>query len=133
MRKPVSLRRQMKRLSWYLIGVTALVLGAIGVIAPVLPTTPFVILSAFAFAKCSPKLHSWLMHNRTFGPIILDWRANGAIAPRYKALALAMMACAFVLSIITAVPPLVLVVQAFCMIGAASFILTRPNAAKAAN
>lgn len=121
---------RLMRLAWLVIGGVALCLGAIGVVLPLLPTTPFVILAAVAFAKSSPAVHGWLMRSATFGPIIRDWQANGAIALRYKVLALSMMGGAFVLSFAMNMPAVVLGVQALCIAGAAGFILTRPSGAK---
>lgn len=115
------------RLAWQALGTVSLGLGAVGVILPLLPTTPFVILAAFAFAKSSPSLHLWLMRSRIFGPIIADWQANGAIAPRYKGLAVAMMAVALGLTVAMGLPAVVLTVQTVCMAIAAVFILSRPS------
>lgn len=105
----------------------ALALGAIGAVLPILPTTPFVILAAFAFGKSSPRFQAWLENSKLFGPIIADWRANGSIALPYKAIALTMMGAVFALSIYNGWPALVLVIQAVCIAGAATFILTRPS------
>ncbi|MEM8591704.1 MAG: YbaN family protein [Pseudomonadota bacterium] len=112
---------------WIVFGALALLLGAIGVVLPVLPTTPFVILAAFAFAKGSPRLARMLEEHRVFGPIIEDWRAHGAIAPRYKLIAMVMMGGALILSFALGVPRWVLGVQVVCIAGAATYILTRPN------
>jgi len=114
---------------WSALGVVSLGLGALGVLLPILPTTPFVILAAFAFGKSTPALHHRLKHHRVFGPMITDWEASGAIAPRYKALAITMMASAFAASVVMSVSTTILVVQALCMAGAATFILSRPNRA----
>ncbi|MEM8985291.1 MAG: YbaN family protein, partial [Pseudomonadota bacterium] len=51
---------KMMRAVWLLIGVTALGLGALGVVLPLLPTTPFILLAAYAFARSSDRLHRWL-------------------------------------------------------------------------
>ncbi|MEM7445890.1 MAG: YbaN family protein [Pseudomonadota bacterium] len=115
------------RAIWFTVGACALGLGAIGVVLPLLPTTPFVLLAAFAFGKSSPRLARWLENSRTFGPSILRWREHRAIAPRTKALAVAVMAGVFLASVIAAVSATVLIVQAVCMAGAAAFILSRPN------
>lgn len=116
-----------RRYAWFTLGWVALMLGAIGVVLPLLPTTPFIILAAFAFGRSSRRLQNWLENNRTFGPIIAEWRTNGAIAPRYKAIAIMMMLAAFSASIAMDIAALVLIIQGVCMAGAAGFILSRPN------
>ncbi|MEM7068058.1 MAG: YbaN family protein [Pseudomonadota bacterium] len=117
----------MTRGFWFTIGIVSLALGAVGVILPLLPTTPFIILAAFSFGKSSPTLQSWLENNQTFGPIIADWKKNGAIAPRYKAMAVTMMLGALMLSFFLGVSATIIAIQAVCMMAAAGFILTRPN------
>ncbi|MEO1222668.1 MAG: YbaN family protein [Pseudomonadota bacterium] len=119
--------RRLRRAIWLAVGGGALAIGALGVVLPVLPTTPFVIVAAFAFGKSSPRLAMWLETSRTFGPIIANWRRHGAIAPRFKALSIVMMASVFAASIIAALSVWVLIVQAVCMTGAAAFIFSRPN------
>ncbi|MBL4892887.1 MAG: YbaN family protein [Rhizobiaceae bacterium] len=116
-----------KRVLWMMLGLVALVLGAIGVFLPILPTTPFVILAAFAFGKSIPAWRRWLVGNRVFGPIIKNWEETGAIAPRYKAMAGTMMLAAIALSVYMSVGPIIIAVQALCMLAAFYFIITRPN------
>ncbi|MBE9636792.1 YbaN family protein [Salipiger pacificus] len=115
------------RLLWLALGGVALFAGIVGVVLPVVPTTPFVILAAFAFSKSSPRLHAYLTDHPRFGPMIADWRAHGAIAPRYKAMAVSMMLVALLISVALSVPPRLLLIQALCMGGAAAFVLSRPN------
>lgn len=112
---------------WLLLGLLAVALGALGIFLPVLPTTPLMILAAFFFSKSSPRLEAWLLDHRAFGPVIVDWRENGAIAPRIKRIATGAMAAVFVLSLILGVKPFVLVIQAICLGGASWFVLSRPN------
>jgi len=116
-----------RRALWIMLGVLALILGAIGVVLPILPTTPFVILAAFAFGKSIPAWRRWLERNKIFGPLIKNWEETGAIAPRYKVMAVTMMLAAIALSVYLSVRPLVLGVQVLCMLAAFCFIITRPN------
>ena len=119
-----------ERVAWRSLGFLALGLGVLGTVLPVLPTTPFVLLAAFAFGKSAPSLQARLEDSRAFGPAIRDWRINGAIAPRHKLLAITMMSSVLGLSLVLSVSPAVLGVQLVSMTGAAAFLLTRPHAAR---
>ena len=70
----------------------SLVLGIIGIFLPLLPTTPFILLTAACWAKASPRFHNWLYHHRHFGPIIQNWENNGAVPRKAKFFAIGMMA-----------------------------------------
>ena len=69
---------------WAAAGLLSLGLGLVGIFLPVLPTTPLVILAAFCFTRGSPRLRNWITGHGTFGPIIEDWEATGAIPQRVK-------------------------------------------------
>lgn len=123
----VPASKRVARPIWILLGWLSLVLAVIGVVLPVLPTTPLVILAAFAFGKGSPRLQALLENHRRFGPIIREWREKGAIARRYKVMAVGMMALVFGLSLMADLAWPILLVQGVCMAGAAGFVLTRPD------
>lgn len=89
--------RSVARIGWWLLAYASLALGFLGLFLPGLPTVPFVLLSAFAAARGSARLHAWLLAHRQFGPMIRDWQAHGAVSRRAKKLALAMMALSGVL------------------------------------
>lgn len=80
-------------------GWTALALGVIGIVVPLLPTTPFLLLSGACFARSSRRAHDWLYSNRWFGPPLRQWEARRTVAPRVKARALAFSSLAFLVSI----------------------------------
>ncbi len=104
-----------------------MLLGLIGVLLPVLPTTPFVLLAAFAFSNGSPRMRNWLVSHAVFGPLIADWEAHGAIARPIKRLSCGVMAAVFLISVIAGVAPMILIIQALCLGGAAIYVLTRPD------
>ena len=90
------------RWAWWLLAWLSLGLGLLGVLLPGLPTVPFILLSAYAAARGSARLHAWLLAHRRFGPMIADWQRHGAVSRRAKRLALAMMSVAAVVMFLTA-------------------------------
>ena len=86
------------RWAWWLLAYASLGIGIVGIFVPGLPTTVFVLLSAYAAARGSERLHRWLLQHPRFGPAIGDWQAQGAVSRRGKwSATLAMLACALVL------------------------------------
>lgn len=80
-------------------GWIAVFLGTIGILLPVLPTTPFLLVAAWCFARSSERFHNWLLGNRLFGPIIRDWQENRCIAAGTRRWALFVVVVSFSLSI----------------------------------
>ena len=68
-----------------------LAIAALGVVLPVLPTTPFLLLSAWFFARSSKKWHQWLLNNKVFGPMITNWETNRCVSKRTKVVAIVSM------------------------------------------
>lgn len=116
------------RILWRICGIASLVLAGLGVALPLLPATPLVILAAFCFARSSPRLHGWLLRNRSFGRAIRDWRTDRAISRRGKAASVVAMALSLALSAALAPGPAILDLQALVLSAAAAFILTRNTA-----
>ncbi len=76
----------------------ALALALIGVVLPGLPTTPFVLLAAFAATRGSLKLRRWLHEHRVFGPMVIAWQREGAVSRRAKWTAtITMIVCSVVM------------------------------------
>ncbi|MBL7543424.1 MAG: YbaN family protein [Bdellovibrionaceae bacterium] len=81
----------MNRYVYLTLGWFFLVIGVIGIVVPLLPSTPFLLLTAICFSKGSDKLHYWLLNHKIFGPPINDWNKSGIIRMKYKILATSMM------------------------------------------
>ncbi len=115
-----------KRLSWLCLGLICVGFAAIGVVLPLMPTTVFLLIAAFAFARSSPRLHLWLLNHKVFGSLIRNWQEHGAITPKAKGVAVLSMGLVLVLSAVLKVPLWVLALQAVILSCVAIFILTRP-------
>ena len=110
-------------LGWFFFG-----LGAVGVVVPGLPTTPFMILSVWAFSRSSRRFHDWLYSHPLFGPPIQAWDRHGVISRPAKVLSLLTMAGALAYMVFGAeVPVWVAVGTALVMAYGAYFILGKPS------
>jgi uncharacterized membrane protein YbaN (DUF454 family) len=79
------------RIFLIIVGSVSLVLGLLGVFLPVLPTTPFLLLSAALWVKSSPRLYEWLLNHRIFGDYIRNFRENRAIPLRAKIVSVTLL------------------------------------------
>ncbi len=79
------------KLMWISLGSLFVGLGAIGVIVPGLPTTPFLILAAACYIRSSQRLYDWLISNKRFGPYLKDYREGKGIPRKAKRLAIVMI------------------------------------------
>ena len=71
---------KMKKLLYISLGFICLMLGAVGVVMPLLPTTPLVLLAAICFSRGSKRLDNWLSRSRLFGPFIVNYRTGLGIS-----------------------------------------------------
>ena len=74
-----------------ILGTISLVLGIIGVFLPLLPTTPFLLLTAFLYFRSSPKAYNWLINHKLLGPYIVNYREKKIIPLKAKIFALTLM------------------------------------------
>lgn len=91
-REPPKVATGVRRWLFLIGGFICLALGGIGVLLPGLPTTPFVLLAAYFFARSSPTMHERLLSNRVFGPMIVEWNEHRSVPLRAKILAVTMIA-----------------------------------------
>lgn len=72
-------------------GTLAVVLAALGLFLPLLPTTPFLLLAAALYFRGSPRLYAWLLNNRWFGGYIRDYRAGRGVPWHAKLIAVTLL------------------------------------------
>lgn len=84
------------------VGTVSLAVGVLGIIIPVLPTTPFLLLAAACYARASDRLYAWLIGQPSLGPIITEWRSSRSLPPGVRVRALALVALSFGVSIVLA-------------------------------
>lgn len=118
------------RLAWFALGATSLALGAVGLVLPLVPTVPFLLLAAFCFARSSERMHRWLITHPTLGPPIVNWQRNGAIGRRAKKLATLSIAVGLLISVALGVRQIVLAIQAAVLLAVLVFIWTRPEGSR---
>ena len=114
------------RYFWLLTGLAAVAVGAVGVVLPLLPTTPFLLVAAFAFARSSTRLNRWLREHRSFGPLIENWHRDGSIDRKVKRTAIIVILITPVITWLFGVPLWLIACQLAVLSAAAIFILTRP-------
>lgn len=98
------MHRTVLRWVLFFIGWLCVVLGAVGVFMPVLPTTPFLLLAAACFDRSSPRFHRWLLSTKLFGPMIENWQRERYIEKRSKRVALVVVTITFTSSILIVEP-----------------------------
>ncbi len=91
-------------------GWVCVVLGAVGLVVPGMPTTVFLLVALWAFSKSSERFRIWLYDHKHLGPPIRDWHEHRVIPARAKIVALAMMAASLAI-----------------LVPVAAFILSRPS------
>ena len=110
-----------------LLGWLFLALATLGLFLPLLPTTPFVLLSAYFFSYASPRLHRWLLSSSLFGGLLRDWQERGAIKRQTKLIATTMIGLFFAYSIYTMPYLFGKILLLLIIVGVLMFIWTRPE------
>jgi uncharacterized membrane protein YbaN (DUF454 family) len=114
------------RFFWLLAGLMSVAIGAVGVVLPLLPTTPFLLIAAFAFARSSTRLDNWLREHRSFGPLIDNWHRDGSIDRSAKRIAIIVVLLTPVITWLFGAPLWIIACQLVVLSAAAVFVLTRP-------
>ncbi len=89
----------MQRILLLTLGWLAIVLGTLGIVLPLLPTTPFMLLAAWCFARSSPRFHHWLLWRSPFGRYLRHWQRHRAMPPGAKGRAIVLIIITFAFSL----------------------------------
>lgn len=116
------------RVFYFSLGWLFFFLGAIGVVLPVLPTTPFMLLALWAFARSSERFHKWLYQHRFFGPPLQQWNKYRVIPKAAKIMSISFMSMSFVyIAVYSPIHILLKLLIAALMFYGGWFILTKPS------
>lgn len=97
-----------------------------GLFLPLVPTTPFVLLAAACYSRASDRFAHWLEEHPRLGPVLRDWRAHRAIAPRAKATATVLILASAALSAATA-PGALRWISPAILVVVLGLVLSRPS------
>lgn len=124
----ITHRNRAIRICLIIAGIFFVGVGTLGIVLPLLPTTPFLVLAAMCFSRSSERFHNWLLNNKWFGAYIKNYREGNGISLRQKVVVLSLLiltigySCIFLLNHIVGRIILVLVA-----IGISSHILKLPT------
>ena len=112
------MRTQVKHYLLICLGWLFVILGAIGAVLPLLPTTPFLILALACFAESSPRFHKMLLNNKWFGPPLAQWEHTHTVRKKVKFKAMGLIIATFGISILilSGRTSLQLMLVCFCLI-----------------
>lgn len=109
-------------------GTVSLGLGFVGIVLPVLPTTPFLLLSAACYYKGSERLHRWMLNNRLFGDYLRNYKEGKGIRPRTKIFTLILLWSVISFSALFMLNNVIIQIILFATaIGASTHIIALPN------
>lgn len=111
---------------YFIIGATSLTLGIIGAFLPVMPTTVFILIAAWAFAKSSTRLHQALLNHPKTGPVIRAWRHNQCIPVKGKVAAVISMLISWIIVWFTTTP-IISAIVGVVLVMVITFIVSRPS------
>ena len=109
------------------LGYGSVTLAVLGVVLPLLPMTPFLLLAVWCFARSDPKRVERLHNHPKLGPMLLSWREEGAIALPAKAAAIGALGLSYALILWSTDNQPLRVALAVLMGGVALYLITRPR------
>jgi uncharacterized membrane protein YbaN (DUF454 family) len=113
---------------WFVLAWVNFGFGVIGAFLPIIPTTPFLILSAYLFSKSSPRFHAWILNLPVAGDGIRDWQKNRVIRTRAKVLCVTMISLSvFMIHLNKSIPMVIKYSVVATLIGVGGFVVTRKS------
>ena len=116
-----------KRLLLLGLGYASLALAAIGAVLPVMPTTVFLLVAAWAFGRASPSLRAKLLANPRFGATLRNWEENRVIGRSAKRAAVTGMALGWLVVAVVFRDLLASAIAGACLLAVGAYIVTRPS------
>lgn len=117
------------RYLWLTLGLISVAVGVTAIFLPLLPTTPFLLMASYAFARSSERFHSWIMEHPQLGPPIHNWHNERAVQRGTKWAASGSIALAFAISITFGLATWILVAQVITFSCVVVYIWSRPEPA----
>ncbi|MFT4174244.1 MAG: YbaN family protein [Rhodocyclaceae bacterium] len=118
---------RLRRWAWLCLAYVSLGLALLAIAIPGIPSFEFVLLSAWAASKGSPRLHRWLCEHKVFGPMIYNWKHGRVVSRRAKISASVAMSVCLVIMLWTVPHRWVIVVAAIGMASGAAWMWSRPT------
>lgn len=125
--EPRVLSQDTRRVFYLALAYVCVALGLIGAFLPVMPTTPFLLVAAWAAPKGSPALHRWLYEHETFGPVLTAWDENRAVSTRSKWLACTFMAGSWFIMLYVTETWIVPAITGVIFVSVGTYLITRPT------
>ena len=116
------------RILWFCFGWLCVAIGMVGIVLPLLPTTPFLLVAAWAFTRSSERARRWLLEHPRFGPAVTAWREERAIPRKAKIIAIFSLLASLAIALGAGLPPWALAIQVTALTVVSAFILSRPDA-----
>ena len=122
----------MSKYFYNILGSISLSLGILGTVLPLLPTTCFILLASWAFAKSSPTFHNWLVYRSLFAKTIQDWNRYGIIPTHVKTIATISILLSFLIAVLLLENAYLLTALGITLFTVLMFIFSKPGKVKVA-